>query len=351
MPNEMVSKQSKGSLRQLIFSLLNTLHHLQNIPFVHQWYYPESEPTVFTMRIDSDKGSQAQIEKIYQISHAHNIPTTWFLDVKSHESWLSYFQNFGAQEIGVHCFEHILYRSSLLNRDNFEKALFLLRKNKIEPKGITAPTGGWNKEYAQAIESLGFRYSSEFAYDYDDLPSFPFINGKFFPLPQIPIHPVCIGTMLRARMNDDEMISYFRSIIDSNYLLNEPICLYHHPTHEHNGVFEEVFRYINDRRIAKLSFMQYADWWNYRLSNLDLLRFANGQIQSMSGNSNTNYRIIQTDNSESIITINDKIDLNNVSFQQVKRELPTTDNIMRSRSFDHRHILQNALDWWIKTTE
>ncbi len=349
MPNETVALRSKGTLRQLIFSLIQKLHHLQQMPFVHQWYYPDSEPTVFTMRIDSDKGTQSQIEQIYQLSERHNNPTTWFLDVKSHESWLPYFKKFEHQEIGVHCYEHLLHRSTILNRENFEKALMLLRKNNLNPKGITAPTGEWNKEYAEAIESLGFQYSSEFAYDYDNLPSYPFMKNRFLPFPQLPIHPVCIGTMLRARMSDEEMAAHYRTVIDTNILLNEPICLYHHPTHEHNGVFEEVFRYINERNILKLSYTQYSDWWKQRSSTLPQLRFSDGTIESSSGD--TYCRIILPDLSEAIISINGKIDLNKVSFTMVKREIESPKNIMSSRTFDARHILQNALDWWIKTTE
>lgn len=351
MPNEIVAKRNKGMLRQLIFSLLVKIHHLQQIPFVHQWYYPDSEPTIFTMRIDSDKGSQAQIEHIYQVSETFSIPTTWFLDVKSHEAWLPYFQKFLDQEIGVHCYEHVVHTSAVLNKENFGKALNLLRQNKLEPKGISAPTGGWNKQYAEAIQSLGFHYSSEFAYDYDNLPSYPFINGHFLPLPQLPIHPVCIGSMVRARMSEEEMVRYYRAIIDKNYLLNEPIALYHHPTHEHNGIFEEVFRYINERNIRKLSFSEYSDWWKYRTSNLVPLKFSDGIFDPLAKNTSTHYRIIRSDGSESTTAMNGKIDIKSIPFRRIDREILPNEHLMRSRSFDPGHILQNALDWWIKTTE
>ncbi|MFA5833206.1 MAG: polysaccharide deacetylase family protein [Bacteroidota bacterium] len=351
MPNEVVAKRNKNGIRQVIFSLLKTLHRFQEIPLVHQWYFPGSEPTIFTFRIDSDKGSQEQVEQIYRISNENNIPTTWFLDVKSHESWLPYFHKFTQQEIGLHCYEHALYRTSTLNQENFQKGLSLLQKHKIRPVGITAPTGEWNEAYAEAIEKLGFHYSSEFAYDYDNLPSFPFINNKFFSLSQMPIHPICIGTMLRARMSDDDMVTYFKSIIDSNVILNEPICFYHHPTHQHNGVFEEVFRYINERNIAKLSYAQYAAWWKLRTSQLGLFRFVNGVIEPLSESTDVHFRIIRSDKSESIITLNENIHLNDIPFKQTRREIVPNDRLMQSRKFDPKHLLQNALDWWIKTTE
>ena len=351
MPNEVAAKRSKGVIRQLIFSVLLSLHKLQDIPFIHQWYFPDSESTIFTMRIDSDKGSQDQIEQIYQLSEEHSIPTTWFLDVKSHESWLPYFKKFKQQEIGVHCYEHVMYTSPVLNKENFERALSRLQKNGHSPVGITAQTGEWNKSYAEVIESLGFQYSSEFSYDYDDLPSFPFHDQNFSPVLQLPVHPICIGTMLRARMDENEMIRYYTAFIDGNILLNEPICLYHHPTHEHNGVFEEVFRYINQRKIKKLSYSQYANWWKQRNSNLGTVRVTDDSIEPSPTRTDVHYRVIMPDGSECITAVNEKLVLNRLPFQHVDRQLKIDADIMRSRSFDPRHILQNGLDWWIKITE
>ncbi len=352
MPNEVVSKRSKGSFRQLIFSLLTFLHHQQHLPFIHQWYYPNGEPTIFTFRIDSDKGTQEQIEEIYRLSESYEIPTSWFLDVKSHESWLPYFQKFKNQEIGVHCYEHVVHNSAALNHDNVANALRILRKNNFHTQGITVPTGAWNHSFANAIELLGFYYSSEFAFDYDNVPSFPYFNSAFSPVLQLPIHPICIGSMLRARMSDDEMILYFKSIIDSNYILNEPICLYHHPTHKHNEVFEEVFRYINERKIFKLTFSEYSTWWKKRISTTSLWKFDGTRLQALHQEKNNLYhRIVLPDGRETNALLNDTVVLSELEFRTIERNIQIPNTIMRSRKFDFRHLIQNVLDWWITTTE
>ncbi len=141
MPNEVVSQVSKGTVRQLIFSLLKGMHHRQDLPFIHQWYYPGTERTIFTFRIDSDKGTKEQVEEIRALSERYSVPTTWFLDVKSHEEWLPYFRTFGTQEIALHCYEHVLYHTISLNVQNFRKASALLNSVGLFPKGITAPAG------------------------------------------------------------------------------------------------------------------------------------------------------------------------------------------------------------------
>jgi len=214
LPHELVAKRTRSSARQIVQSLLEYLHHVRNLPFIHKWYYPTDHQTLFTFRIDSDKGTQLEIEEIFKLSELYSIPTTWFLDVKSHELWLRYFSKFKNQEIAVHCYEHSVYKSTLLNKENFDKALCLLRHLGMDPIGIAAPTGAWNTSLGKALMELDVEYSSEFAYDYDNLPSFPIVDGTFSPVVQLPVHPCCIGNMRREQMSPQEMMEYYFTVID-----------------------------------------------------------------------------------------------------------------------------------------
>ncbi|MDD8017430.1 MAG: hypothetical protein PHP42_03545 [Bacteroidota bacterium] len=353
LPNERVVQRSKAPLRQLVTSLLEFLHHKRNLPFIHKWYFPENHETIFTFRIDSDKGTQEQIENLYALGEKHNIPTTWFLDVKSHLNWLEYFSKFERQEIGVHCFEHVVYPSKILNKENFDKARAVLNKYQINAKGISAPTGAWNNQIGEAIEELGFDYSSEFGYDYDNLPSFPLLHDSFLSVLQLPIHPICIGSLLRTHSSNTEMISYFISVIENKIIANEPVCLYHHPTHMHNDVFEEVFNYINQAGIQKFSYSQYAKWWKKRSTcHFDIL-VDETKVYCKNGESADDVwlRISLPDGNEAIMSTDNDIFLDELA-NTAKRKFPEcSKDIMRTRSFDGRHYIQNAFDWWIKVTE
>jgi hypothetical protein len=352
MPNEIVAHRAKGTFRQLIFSLLVHLHQIQNIPFVHKWYYPNGAPTIFTFRIDSDKGTQEQIEEIFQLSEKYSIPTTWFLDVKSHESWIEYFKKFKFQEVAVHCYEHAISQSREVNFENFSKAKSILKRSGIDINGFSAPTGIWTESLASTIEEMGFQYSSEFGFDYDNFPSFPFHSGKFSTVPQMPIHPICIGSMLRAHLSVNEMILYYKKIIDTNLALKEPICLYHHPTHRHNEVFEEIFSYIQKKNILTLSYSEYAMWWKKRDAEVNQLKYEGNELIPLYRTSDDTYtRIILPDGSETIAVLGKITDLKQLEFTPSIVKPQISNDIMRSRKFDARHILQNALDWWIKTTE
>ncbi len=353
LPHERVAKSTKSALRQLVQSHLEFLHHKRNLPFVHKWFYPKDHQTLFTFRIDSDKGTQTQIDAIFQLSEHYQIPTTWFLDVKSHESWLDYFRKFDSQEIGVHCYEHSVYNSTVLNKENFEKALILLQRHELQPRGIAAPTGAWNKAIGNAIRELGFSYSSEFSYDYDNLPSFPILDSEFSSAVQLPVHPMCVGTMRRERMSSEEMVQYFLSVVDNKINRCEPICLYHHPAHATNEVFEEVFRYINDKKILTLSYLEYAEWWKQRNRFTFSASYAESKIafDHHDSSDGTFVRISLPTGKEKICSAQTDITFDGSAWVAPTERFTTPQDIMRARKTVFRHYIQNALDWWIKITE
>lgn len=353
LPHEIVSQRSKSALRQLIQSHLEYLHHGRNLPFIHKWYYPNGASTLFTFRIDTDKGTQSQIDALYKICDEHQIPATWFLDVKSHEDWLSYFNSFKQQEIGVHCYEHVVFNSMILNKENFEKAKTRLVHAGLSPVGITAPTGAWNNQFGKAIQELGFQYSSEFSYDYDNLPSYPILQHYASSVLQLPVHPICVGTMKRERMTVEEMTTYFLAVIDTCLERREPICFYHHPGHEMNEIFQNVFRYITQKKIIKLSYADYAAWWQRR-DRSSLQAELDGNMVSLNTeklSDDAYVRISMPGSREAICAMEQSINLSTMQWNAVPTVKMPPETILRIRKPTWRHYIQNALDWWIKTTE
>ncbi|NUN69864.1 MAG: polysaccharide deacetylase family protein [Bacteroidetes bacterium] len=353
LPHERTALRTRMPLRQMFLSHIGYLHHQRHLPFVHKWFYPRDSRSIFTFRIDSDKGTREEIEEIYALSEQYSVPTTWFLDVKSHEAWLERFRSFGGQEIAVHCYDHVIHPSSLLNRENFERALMLLKKHGIDAAGIAAPTGAWRHSVGTAIRDLGFEYSSEFSYDYDDLPSFPRLNGVRSESVQLPVHPTCIGTMRRERMGHDEMVRYFIRVTDRALALREPVCLYHHPGHRTNSVFEEVFQYIRSTGVGMMTYREYAAWWKRRDAARIQCTWSGGVLRCSSSDvpQDQFLRIMFPDGSETITAPNAAIDTGALE-RTTAPVLPAVPlDIMRTRQWRPAHLLQNVLDWWITTTE
>ncbi len=353
MPSEIVSGRSKRAFRQIIHSHLEYLHHQRNLPFAHKWYSPDPHAPVFLHRIDTDKGSREQIDEIHQLSRTYSIPTTWFLDVKSHESWIEYFRTFETQEIGVHCYEHLVHSDEEENRKNFHRALAILKGHGWNPSGIAAPTGAWNEAIGGAFRQLHFLYSSEFSYDYDNLPSYPSLSDSVSPVLQVPIHPICIGSMKREHMTDEEMVRYFISVINHQLHLREPISLYHHPTHGKNDVFRAVFDYLRHHPVTPMRFEDFARWWKVRQSVRLNVR-TDGRSIGVTMNGQTTdvpVRIILPDGREFFCANEMSVDSTQAGERPVIHPSVRPARFADTRAFTLRHLFHNTYDWWIKTTE
>lgn len=354
LPSEVVSTVSKGTLRQFVASVLEFLHHQRTLPFVHKWYYPDAAQTIFTFRVDSDQGSEEEVTQLFTLCKKYSVPTMWFLDTKSHERWLSRFKEFQGQEIGIHCYEHDTYKSLRDNLANFSKAAEMLNHYGIKPTGIASPYGTWNESVALAFEQLGMSFSSEFSLDYDDVPFYPIVNGRNSPVLQIPIHPICVGSMLRSQFTNQEMIQYFINAIDRKIAEREPICLYHHPTHHHWDVFEELFSYLRRKNIKAMSYSEYAQWWKTRSGVVTEILYDETHRQlKISPHTPTGvyWRISLPEGNEAIVKSQDVVALDSLATQQNNAVVFIPKDLRRARRFDFRHPLLNILDSWNKRTQ
>ena len=354
LPSEIVSVVSKGVLRRLVLEILETLHHQREVPFVHQWHIPNGAETLFTFRVDSDKGNQDEVQSLFEACEAFHIPTAWFLDTKSHEHWLEKFASFGAQEVGVHCYHHATFDTVNENLSNFSKAAGLLRMNGIDPIGAAAPFGRWNESVGQAYEQLHLPFSSEFTYSYDTLPSYPWIGERESSVLQIPIHPICIGSLLRTRYTPEEMLSYFVQVVERKIFEREPICFYHHPTHAHTDVLRGIFEYLQERSIEPLSYSQYASWWKKRnAQKIEMTYDASAKriTTTQSPDPGVKWRISYPDKSEAITSLADVTQIGDLPRRRRSGSFTLPPDLGRIRSFDWRHILLALLNEWYRRTQ
>ncbi|MDB5034076.1 MAG: hypothetical protein JWQ98_1317 [Chlorobi bacterium] len=263
-PSEITARVSKGEIRKIIGIALRWLHTDRGLPYVHLHDFPGRLDSLFCYRIDSDYGTRGQIDELYRVARQHEMRLTWFLHVEAHREWLDRFNDFQEQEIGVHCFRHRTFGSYEENRANISEAMWHLKREGIPFDGFAAPNGFWNRPLQRAIDDLGFLYSSEFSLDYDNLPCHPPMPGGFASALQVPVHPVCIGSLLRVKASGGAMKSYFRWMIDRKLQTSEPAMLYHHPGHEHFEVMGDTFAHVRELGIPNMTLSAYARWWRAR---------------------------------------------------------------------------------------
>lgn len=265
-PNEMVALVSKAAIRLVVTRLLKELHFRRGLPFAHKRFFPEDAPSIFCFRIDSDGGSRAQVESWCSIAHRHAIPMTWFLHMEGYGEWLDVFAQYPKQETGIHAMQHATYDTYEENKRNIQLAREVLDAQGMHYEGYAAPFGTWNTAVALAEEYHGFSYASEFSLCYDDVPFYPWVQERFSPVLQVPIHPICIGSLARAGMTPDHMNNYNQGVIDAKLYAGEPVIMYDHPLHPYTDVLDALFAHANARALPALSFAEYAHWWKQRLA-------------------------------------------------------------------------------------
>jgi hypothetical protein len=338
LPAERVSLVSKGELRQLLHSALVYLFHARRLPYVHRWYFPDGKPNLFAFRIDSDKGSREEIDALYRVAREEGVGMTWFLDVKSHEDWLQHFAFFSGQEIGVHCYEHRTFDTVAENVKNISKAKHKLDQAGVSANGFSAPFGKWNDSLAQAIEGVGFDYSSEFAFAYDTLPFAPATRDQQFSALQIPIHPICIGSLRNVGYSEKQMTDYFQHVIDEKLLRDEALFFYHHPTHHHYEVMRAVFRSVRDRGIENVTMGEFARWWRKRLASRLNAAIHNSMLHfEWRGDESVWLRVIHSARGEAIVPALNAIEMQALPWKQRSCSTVASD-IRRIREFDPRSM-------------
>ncbi|MCS7249959.1 MAG: polysaccharide deacetylase family protein [candidate division WOR-3 bacterium] len=268
-PYEFVNKINKGALRRLVINLLINIFFKNKIPYFSLSYFPDNYHSVFLFRVDGDFAKRKEVEKVFEFLNKENIKFTFFVDVKASERFLDFFKEKNREkfDIQLHSYYHYVYKDKDRNLENLLIGKKKLMELGIEIKGFAAPFGIWNYSLNEVLEDLHFSYSSEFGFDYDDLPILPIVNNRFSYVYQIPIHPISIGCLKILNLSQKEMIKYYQEYILKTYEKGYPIVLYDHPEKilEFSDVFKEVFDFIkNLSNIKIMNFTEFFEWWQKR---------------------------------------------------------------------------------------
>ncbi len=251
-----------GALRRLFQELvLHAFRHL-GLPLV-KLRHPFLERPAFSFRIDGDGYSRESTDSVLRIAHGlGDAPFSWFIDVQGWGKNILRVRDLieKNQEVELHCYHHMTYRRESVNRVNLKKGLRRLNRLGIRPRGVGSPYGFWFEGYGEAIRRLGFEYSSEFAFNTDDVPCFP-RNDSSYAL-QVPAHGGSIGVFEKARFTREEMFVHFRgtmekAIRDCGWAL---VC--DHPLgriERFEGEFTELFKGFLQDGCRCVPVSEYAD--------------------------------------------------------------------------------------------
>jgi hypothetical protein len=334
-PDERVARFSKNECRKLLTAVLQWLHHQRGLPFVFLWPFPGDARSVFLYRLDSDNGVRDQIDALYALARSYDVPISWFLHVQAHEGWLERFASMEGQEMAVHGYEHKTFATTEENLRNIAKACELLDRHGIAYRGFASPTGLWHVELARAMDTRGFQYSSEFCLDYDNLPFHPTVDGRSSRVLQIPIHPVCIGNLIRAKLSPEEMKRYYRFILARKLSHEEPVVFYHHPTHQRWEIVEDTFVAVREHNLPMLTFGAWADWWERRQQASFSCTVSGTKIHVASSSPDAYFRIVRPDGKQMLVRASER-SLEGSAWSDPVPVLPAPQDIDKVRRFTWR---------------
>jgi hypothetical protein len=267
-PYDTVARTSRGEVRRLIANCLRFLLAHKGLPYVHLSSTPGHAGGVFGFRVDTDFGPRQDIEAVARLADRVGMKFSWYVNVGAHGAHLDFFADLARRghDIQLHCLRHTVCPDYERNLENFKEGKVAMSAAGITPVGVVAPFGEWNPNLNQALEELGFEYSSEFCLAYDDLPFRPVVDGHIGKVLQVPVHPICLGRLVAARASAAQMLAYFRSVVDLQVARQEPCFLYDHPERiaQFSDVLADVLLYGKERCGSQVTLTQYAQWWQRR---------------------------------------------------------------------------------------
>ncbi len=335
LPFERVSLVSRGGLRRLVGKALESLHHAQGVPYVHRWCVPGEQRSIFTWRIDTDAAGCGEIERVADFVHGRDIRATWFVDVGAQRDCLPRYSAMASDEVGIHCFDHVVHRRGADCLADIRRAADELLRAGLHPRSYAAPYGHWSPEVGEAIATSGVEFSSEFSYDYDNLPSSPPVAGGDAGVLQVPIHPISIGSLRRQGFGEREMINYYDDILESKIAAGEPLSLYYHPHDGCEAVVGHIFDAVHRHHLVPVPMIEYARWWN--------ARSAAGPVPELSGSSlrirgdippDVRLHLTQFDGREAFVPLQREINLEAVTWSERPAPRQLAEDILRTRRFN-----------------
>ena len=272
-PTESVAVRSTALTVFFFLKLLTQVFEVQGLLFPALGFYPSGKRSLFSCRIDADEWDEAVCDPFFRKLKPYSRGVSVFFSAANYSGSPNTIRDCAAAgaEVLSHGYYHYTYRSARQNRLNLAKASEFLNGLGIFSRGFAAPHGRWNQGLQKVLEDLGYLYSSDFSYDYDSFPSYPFSRDGFSRVLQIPIHPVCSGVCLeasRSGFTHQILLPYFKDVFLRKYYAGLPVIFYDHPTAwavENFKLIEKWFdlaKEFSDVWICPMG--DFATWWSQR---------------------------------------------------------------------------------------
>ena len=233
--------------------------------------FPHPFRSAFNLRVDLD---EPVAEDYHRFGLARNLLAdccTHFVSTNAYRDEPEVLSDLRRYDTQSHGHYHYVYRDGEANRKNLEQADRILeRRTASTSKASPRRTGAGTPRSTTRLESMGYRYSSDFRIGYDDLPFFPWKDGRFSRVLQVPVHPICEGLFLDAGASPTRRFigDYLASVVEEKIAAGEPAFVYGHPERRLGRMPEVLFalaRTLKARPLVwRTTLTEMARWWRWR---------------------------------------------------------------------------------------
>jgi hypothetical protein len=269
--SERVSRHAKGAIRRRLLNRLREAIVSAGGVWARLAPYPYPYRSAFGFRADLDEPRPDDYFRFAEARRPLDDCTTHFVSTHAYGSEPAVLDDLRGLDTQSHGHYHLVYRDADANRRNLERAQALLSRAGLDATAFAAPEGRWNPGLDRTLEALGYAYSSEFSLGYDDFPFFPWRDGQFSKVLQVPVHPICEGLFVEAGLRSDaghRVARYLTSIVRAKISSGEPAFVYGHPERR-LGRMPEVLAALaetvaSESLLWRTTMTAFARWWIWR---------------------------------------------------------------------------------------
>jgi peptidoglycan/xylan/chitin deacetylase (PgdA/CDA1 family) len=267
--SERVARRPKAWIRRRVVAWLREAVTRAGGVWIRLASFPYPYHSAFSFRADLDEPVPEDYHRFADARRPLADCCTHFVSTHAYAHHPSVLKDLRDHDTQSHGHFHHVYREPEANRLNLERAHRILRSFGFEPSGFAGPHGRWSPDLDDALEDLGYLYSSDFQLGYDDLPFYPWKGDQFSRILQIPVHPVCEGLFVEAGVDDPRVVGeYLAQVVAARLDAGELAIAYGHPERR-LGRMPEVLRIlarvVADRPLAwRATFSDLSRWWRWR---------------------------------------------------------------------------------------
>jgi hypothetical protein len=350
LPYEEVATTTQSAVRRLVTNCLRELSRHAGVLYMHLWYYPRFKHTAFAFRVDGDFASKDQLEKTAKLAAKHNLKFSWYVNAKAHRSLTSMFSDLARQghDIQLHCYEHKVFDDLEHNLTNLKAGLDVMHRAGFKPVAAVGPFGHWNESLNQAMEQCGIKYSSEFGLAYDDFPFLPLLSSGVSRVMQVPVHPMCFGRLLQAKMKADAIAHYFAGYFNVRYAGAETMFIYDHPHRiaENTAAFDAIFKLVSGAKDIWLTTLtEFHEWWQAR-SGVEFEASIEKDILAVEAGYDIDQalHIVDGDREALVPVMSREFELDEINWRPVRRKYPFKPEMLKTKKLG-RHIWLREQVW------